>query len=382
MQADYIQVIEGLAQKGHQLYVFLHKKPIYWKPISDRIKIFTITEWFKLDRFSPINLMSTSAALLIKKKNIDVIYATGTRIGEGLISGILSQKPVLVDVRNPWSVQGSDFLKDKTKKTVIGYSIRRNKLRMEELLIHRAKRITSYSKGIKLWLENTLNIKSNIIKIIGPHVNLEKFESKKKSKKLITKYKLSDSKILMYVGVIDPGRGLETAIEALAMAKLSTGQSIKLVIVGPIDTSNSKKHIGLLEEKIRKLDVVNDVVFTGIVPFNQIQDYTSIADIFLVPHKDCFTYRISPPVKVVEYMASGKPIITTNVGISDFLSHNNSALIVEPEDSVQMAKSIINIIRSKDLSNKLSKNAYNIAYRNHNLDNMVDKFEKELISTK
>ena len=111
MEADYVQVIEGLSKRGHQVSVVLHTPTTTWDSSSlNNLKIHTLKDYSFISSFSPINNMSLFASRIVNEEKIDMIYATGTRIGEGLIAGWLTDTPVFCDIRNPWSIQNFDFL--------------------------------------------------------------------------------------------------------------------------------------------------------------------------------------------------------------------------------------------------------------------------------
>ena len=146
MQADYVQILEKLAINGHFVHTFLSTPKTTWNPGISTLKIYPIKDFPLLNRFSILNFLSVKAASCIRKNKINVVYATGTKLGEGLIAGLFTNTPVLCDVRNPWSMQERDLVKGQSKVTKMGRHLRQFRTFTEEKLIHYSTKITAYSK--------------------------------------------------------------------------------------------------------------------------------------------------------------------------------------------------------------------------------------------
>ncbi len=109
-----------------------------------------------------------------------------------------------------------------------------------------------------------------------------------------------------YVGTIHADRVDLALIEAVAN-KLSCGC---IVLVGPNF---------LTEDATQRLRATGRVHFTGAVPYTDVPSYMRAFDVCITPHRVTpFTESLNP-IKLWEYLAAGKPIVTTNVaGFRDF----------------------------------------------------------------
>jgi len=378
MEADYVQVLEGLARRGHTVHTLLQVPTTTWNPHIPSLEISHARELFKIDRLSVFNPLSLKAAKCIRQHSVDVVYATGTRIGEGLVAGILAGRPVLCDVRNPWSVQWKDHRQSMSLKTFVGYNVRRIRFLTEERLIHRAGRIVAYSHGIKKWLTVEHGLDEGEITVIPPHVDVTLFQPDGDPSTVRSRYGLENSFVVMYVGAFTYMRGMDVLVEALHMTRSAVGD-VKLMLVGPLPPGIAP-YTRALRAKIHALGLDGEVVFTGYVPFQEVPQYIAAADVCVVPHRRNFTYEISPPVKILEYMASQKPIVTTDVGIKDFVVHGETGLVVEPENPSAMAEAIIQLLKSPSLALGIAKKARRFVVENLREEMMVDKFEEVLCS--
>jgi glycosyltransferase involved in cell wall biosynthesis len=72
------------------------------------------------------------------------------------------------------------------------------------------------------------------------------------------------------------------------------------------------------------------------------------------------------PTKLFEYMAMGKGIVASRLGqIGDVLSHEETALLVEPGDARELSEAISRLAKSKDLRERLGAAARRVAVAHH-----------------
>ena len=109
-----------------------------------------------------------------------------------------------------------------------------------------------------------------------------------------------------YTGTVHPDRVDVELIRELAL-KMTHGT---LALVGP----NM-----LREQDMARLHDLPNVVLTGAVPYTRLPDYMRAFDVSITPHKMTpFTESLNP-IKLWEYLAAGKPIVSTDVaGFRDY----------------------------------------------------------------
>ena len=78
--------------------------------------------------------------------------------------------------------------------------------------------------------------------------------------------------------------------------------------------------------------------------------------------KEVHTTRYASPNKLFEYMASGKPIIASDlISIREILTNNESILLFEPDNSIDLINKIKLLSSNPDFMIKLSKNSSHLA---------------------
>jgi glycosyltransferase involved in cell wall biosynthesis len=63
------------------------------------------------------------------------------------------------------------------------------------------------------------------------------------------------------------------------------------------------------------------------------------------------------PLKLFEYLAAGKPVVTTDVGNIRKIIEPNRGVLVPPGDPQGLANAIIDLLNSSSIMRKLSRNA-------------------------
>jgi glycosyltransferase involved in cell wall biosynthesis len=108
--------------------------------------------------------------------------------------------------------------------------------------------------------------------------------------------------ILGYVGVLREWVDLTPVYQALK--KLD---ATKLLVVGQEGLYQENR------EMVKNLGIADKVIFTGNVPYADVPKYIAAMDICLIPFKDNDISHNAVPLKLFEYMACEKQVISTNL---------------------------------------------------------------------
>ena len=120
--------------------------------------------------------------------------------------------------------------------------------------------------------------------------------------------RLDGRKVLVYVGSLDPERGIEMLISALAAVR-TEGLHAILVLVGDTPSADVRR----LKRAADTAGVAADMVFTGHLPLSEALSYVRRADVCLAPFPVWpETYLSATPTKLIEYLAMGRPVVATD----------------------------------------------------------------------
>ena len=138
----------------------------------------------------------------------------------------------------------------------------------------------------------------------------------------------------------------EMALDVLK-ALLDLGYNASLCMVGP----DSDGSLALVKEKTKVLEL--NVKFTGKLTKQEWIALSSNYNIFINT-----TNYDNMPVSIIEAMALGFPIVSTNVGGLPFLvNHGENGLLVDKNDTATMVKWIVEVFNNETLRHELSINA-------------------------
>src|SRR5271168_3197740 len=106
-----------------------------------------------------------------------------------------------------------------------------------------------------------------------------------------------------YVGVMSEQEGLDILLDVALNLKNMGRRDIHFTCIG------GGPGLAGLEKMVRDKHLEDTVNFTGRIPFKDLLDILSTADVCVNPDKPCKMNDISTMIKIMEYMALGKPIV-------------------------------------------------------------------------
>lgn len=193
----------------------------------------------------------------------------------------------------------------------------------------------------------------------------------------------NDSKnVMIYVGTVSDWSGLDLVINSIPFLKKEISD-IKLVIVG------DGEYLNVLKKKSKELGIENYIDFLGKKEYSTIPNILSKCKIGLAlyPKNNLMKYAFT--LKLIEYMAAGLPVITTDIGDGKLIiQESNSGLIVDYTIEA-FSNAVIKLIKDDDLRFSMSRNGktyskkfdwkdlanLEIAVLNHVIDKQHNKFK-------
>ena len=159
---------------------------------------------------------------------------------------------------------------------------------------------------------------------------------------------------LLYIGTLADWQGLEVVIKALP--KILEQQAVRLQIVGR-GRSRQRK---VLSKHIRKLGVEGSVFVQPAVPHHEVPALIAESDICVAPLglNDRNVTQGACPIKVLEYMASSRPLIASNMPIvRELVREDVDGLLFSPNDPDDLARKVLMLLSDAGLSKRLAESA-------------------------
>lgn len=209
----------------------------------------------------------------------------------------------------------------------------------------------------------------NKIKIVRTGADVKRFSPINSDSGLRKKYGIvEDDKVLLFVASLSKNnhyKGLDYLIKA--MSQLSDHKlSLKLVVVGDGELLSHYKKLS------DKYGILNNVIFSGSIPNEDIEPYYAMSDFFVLPS---ISGPENSPMVIFEAIASGKPVIASDIpGVSSIIN-DSFGIKVRPKSYADLANAIQKLAINDDLRKNMGKNARKVA-ENYSWEACVKEMEK------
>lgn len=200
-------------------------------------------------------------------------------------------------------------------------------------------RVIAISYYMQDVLTRFYNFDQRKISVVYNGVDIERFQPNTDGSILKTKYNLDDSPNILYLGRMDPYKGVQFLLRALPLV-LEKVPNAKFIIAGATRFDRISVQDFVLSKKMR-----NSLIFTGYVSEAEVPLLYSICDIFCYPSM-WEGFGLTP----AEAQASGKPVVAFNhCAIPEVVRNNETGILVEPKDHKKMAEAIIKLLKDMNL---------------------------------
>jgi len=329
-----------LVQKGKDVFVITSGKRNVTEKTNKNVAVYRVTKPRIKFLGSPLFWFKVFFAL--KKIKPDIVHCQTVQMGvPGFLFNKIYKKPYIVwchgfDVYFPW----------RFKKII------------SRVVLNSAAAVIALTNNMVSELQK--NYGSRIF-VLPDGIDSEKFKGFSKQairNKLKIDYK---DKIVLFVGGLKEVKGIVFLIEAFKIINKKLPDA-RLFLVGDGPEKNN------LENAVKEGGLEGKVTFIGKVENQKIPEYMALADIFVLP-------SLSEGLGIVnlEAMASGLPIVATNVGgIPEVVKDGENGFLVDPEDSQKIAEKVLLLLEDSGLRKNISDNNKE-KVKKYSLDIVVEK---------
>jgi D-inositol-3-phosphate glycosyltransferase len=178
---------------------------------------------------------------------------------------------------------------------------------------------------------------------------------------------LDDTSLVLYVGRIEPLKGIDILIRACGLLD-EERIAFKLLIVGGDDKSSFERQN--LELLAKTLGIEDRVTFTGAVSHDLLPLYYSAADVCAIP-----SYYESFGLVAIEAMACGTPVVATRVGgLTSTIRDGETGYLIPWRCPEPFADKIETLLMNEDLGRRLGE-AGRLAAEPYRWQNVADQVE-------
>jgi len=156
--------------------------------------------------------------------------------------------------------------------------------------------------------------------------------------------------LIIAVGRLIAKKGFAELIRACALLA-GRGKLFRCEIIGEGPLENE------LRAQIAQLNLQNRFVLSGAKPQREVRQHLAAASVFVLPSVfDPEGGMDNLPTVIMEAMATGLPVISTNIaGIPEMVVQNETGFLVQPADPIALAKTIEAVINDRLLAQRLGE---------------------------
>jgi len=148
-------------------------------------------------------------------------------------------------------------------------------------------------------------------------------------------------RFVLFLGNTDPKKNLPNVMKALGMLKQRGKLDFKMVM-----PDFGKDHLLNILKAQNNEHLVENIMLTGYIPNSELPNLYRLSEIFLYP-----SLRESFGIPILEAMACGTPVITSNTSAMPEVA-GNGALLINPNQPEQIADTMLQVLENETIRNK------------------------------
>ena len=194
-----------------------------------------------------------------------------------------------------------------------------------KIVVRNAETVTTVTENLAIAMKNH-GLKNDNYVVLPNVVNLDMFHISERGN--------NPCKIIHISCFEDKSKNISGLLESLKMIE-EKGIDFQCTLIG------EGMDLELMKEKAQNLQLINKVSFTGLMEGQKLADELSSGD-FLVLSSN---YE-NMPVVILEALASGLPVVSTNVGGIKEMIDESKGILVEPRNKEALAEAMIKMIET------------------------------------
>lgn len=245
--------------------------------------------------------------------------------------------PLVYEIRAFWEDAAVDH--GSTGQDSLRYRVTRS---LETRLCRKADGIVTICEGLR---KNLIarGLPEDKITVVPNAVDVDRFAGVgAPDPALIDKLGLAGCKVIGFIGSFYGYEGLPLLIEAMPKI-LAEHPEIRLLLVG----GGPDEHA--IRAKLAAFGLERSVVMTGRVPHGTVLDYYSLVDLFVFPRLSMPLTELVTPLKPLEAMAAGRPVLASDVGgHRELIEDGKTGFLFPAGDAGALVKHVSNILKNQN----------------------------------
>jgi PEP-CTERM/exosortase A-associated glycosyltransferase len=300
-----------------------------------------IPGWLKavpfVNQLAIIPVLSRKIAEVIDRERPDIIHAHSPALN-GIAALHAARKaglPLVYEVRAFWEDAAVNL--GTSSEGGMRYRLTRA---LETHVLKRADAVTCICQGLRQDII-ARGVPAQRITTIPNAVDLEQFPLLTgKSAEILQLHGLDDQPVIGFIGSFYEYEGLDILIQAVDQLSAAL-PNLRVFLVG------GGPQEAFLKQLACDLGVNDRIIFTGRVPHQQVASYYSVLDALVYPRKSMRLTELVTPLKPMEAMAQGKPVLASDVGgHKELITHGENGYLFAANNPAALANAIESMFRN------------------------------------
>jgi PEP-CTERM/exosortase A-associated glycosyltransferase len=245
--------------------------------------------------------------------------------------------PLVYEIRAFWEDAAVDH--GSTGQGSLRYRVTRD---LETRLCRKADAIVTICEGLRANLIGR-GLPPEKITVVPNAVDVARFAAVGRPEPdLVDRLGLAGCTVLGFIGSFYGYEGLPLLIEAMPKI-LAEHPETRLLLVG----GGPDEHA--IRAKIAAFGLARSVVMTGRVPHRTVLDYYALVDLFVFPRLSMPLTELVTPLKPLEAMAAGRPLLASDVGgHKELIRHGETGFLFPAGKAGALAANVANILKNRN----------------------------------
>jgi PEP-CTERM/exosortase A-associated glycosyltransferase len=288
-----------------------------------------------LDQWTIVQSLAKRLDEIIPEIKPDVLHAHSPALNglAALKSAKKHKIPLVYECRAFWEDAAVDH--GTTTEGGLRYYLTK---RLETYVFKQADAITTICEGLRSDIVSR-GIPAEKITVIPNAVDIEHFVyGIEPDQSLRAQLGLENKTVLGFIGSFYAYEGLPLLLESLPLILEKQPES-RLLLVG------GGPQEALIRQKLKELGLEQQVIFTGRIPHERVQDYYNQVDIFVYPRLSMRLTDLVTPLKPLEAMAQGRLVVASDVGgHKELIEHQRNGYLFKANDAAALAAIVLNLL--------------------------------------
>jgi PEP-CTERM/exosortase A-associated glycosyltransferase len=298
-----------------------------------------------LRELSVVRLLRKRILQLLDRQPFDVIHAHSPALC-GLAASQAARArnlPFVYEIRAFWEDAAVD--QEKTKVWSPRYQVSRQ---LEGYVARRADSVVGIAKHILQDLRGR-GIDSDKLFHVPNGVNAGRFNALPRDTQLAAQLGLNETPVLGFIGSLYRYEGIAWMLRAAANL-IRDGVSFQILVVGQGEDLKD------VQSAIQELGMQDRFKAVGQVPHDQVQRYYSLMDVMAYPRRSIRLTELTTPLKPLEAMAQGKPVLASDVGgIRELVEPQVPCFLFKADDAEDFCTKAKELISNSRLRQELGE---------------------------